>query len=79
MGKQSEDTAAPVADSFETQYDKLEKLVREMQNPAVSLTQSFENYKEGMELVQSLNGMIDGIEKQVRELGESAAADEDAE
>ena len=36
-----------------------------MQDPDTTLAESFESYKKGMNLVQSLNGMIDRMEKEV--------------
>ncbi len=56
---------------FEEQYQKLVNIVEAMQDPEASLQESFENYKLGMMLVQNLNGMIDGIEKEVRELSDA--------
>ncbi|MCR5418450.1 MAG: exodeoxyribonuclease VII small subunit [Lachnospiraceae bacterium] len=56
--------------SFEERFARLEELVKQMEDPETSLNDAFDSYKEGMSLVQSLNGMIDGIEKQVKELSE---------
>ena len=56
--------------SFEERFSRLEELVKQMEDPETSLNDAFDSYKEGMSLVQSLNGMIDGIEKQVKELSE---------
>jgi exodeoxyribonuclease VII small subunit len=61
---------------FEEQYEKLEEVLRNMQNPGASLQESFDNYKEGMKLVQSLNDMIDGIEKEVKVLEEEDGEEE---
>ncbi|MBR6315785.1 MAG: exodeoxyribonuclease VII small subunit [Lachnospiraceae bacterium] len=51
--------------NFEEQMEMLDQLVEKMQDPDTTLAESFESYKKGMNLVQSLNGMIDRMEKEV--------------
>ncbi len=51
--------------NFEEQMEMLDELVEKMQDPDTTLAESFESYKKGMNLVQSLNGMIDRMEKEV--------------
>ncbi|MBR4758904.1 MAG: exodeoxyribonuclease VII small subunit [Lachnospiraceae bacterium] len=51
--------------NFEEQMELLDELVEKMQDPDTTLAESFESYKQGMNLVQSLNGMIDRMEKEV--------------
>ena len=65
-----ENTTEEGSVSFEENFARLEELVKQMEDPETSLNDAFDSYKEGMSLVQSLNGMIDGIEKQVMELSE---------
>ena len=61
------DTQAPAEQTanFEEQMEMLDELVEKMQDPDTTLAESFESYKQGMNLVQSLNGMIDRMEKEV--------------
>ncbi len=64
------ETAEVNEGGFEEQYEELEQIVANMQDPDASLQESFENYKKGMKLVKSLTGMIDQIEKEVMVLSE---------
>ncbi|NLC74231.1 MAG: exodeoxyribonuclease VII small subunit [Clostridiales bacterium] len=45
-----------------------------MQDPAVTLEESFELYKRGMDLVRSCNERIDTVEKKVKILEDNADA-----
>ena len=56
--------------SFEEQFALLEEYVKKMEDPDTTLGESFETYKAGIRLVQSLNGMIDRMEKEVEVLSQ---------
>jgi exodeoxyribonuclease VII small subunit len=52
--------------TIEQDLDELQKLIDKMQDPAVTLEESFELYKRGMDLVRSCNERIDTVEKKVK-------------
>ena len=52
--------------SLEESFAKIEELMNEMSEGDVSLTESFEKYKLGMELLAHCNEQIDGVEKQIQ-------------
>ena len=57
--------------SLEESFAKIEELMNEMSEGDVSLTESFEKYKLGMELLAHCNEQIDGVEKQIQILSAS--------
>ena len=66
-------------ETFEEKYEKLERIVEKMEDPETTLGESFDSYKEGMEIVKSLYGMIDYMEKEVIELSGDAMGEDDEE
>ena len=62
--------------TFESGMDELETLVRDLENGALPLEESFQAYKEGVSLVQLCNEQIDRVEKEVRVLSQEGEADE---
>lgn len=46
-------------------FDKLETILKEMENPELSLEESFEKYNEGLNLVKYCNSSIDKIEQKL--------------
>ena len=54
---------------------QLESIIGEMENPQMSLADSFESYKAGMELVKHCNEQIDRIEKEVQVLSAEGETD----
>lgn len=46
-------------------FDKLEMILKEMENPELSLEESFEKYNEGLNLVKYCNSSIDKIEQKL--------------
>lgn len=60
--------------TIEQDLDELQKLIDKMQDPAVTLEESFELYKRGMDLVRSCNERIDTVEKKVKILEDNADA-----
>lgn len=46
-------------------FDKLETILKEMENPELSLEKSFEKYNEGLNLVKYCNSSIDKIEQKL--------------
>lgn len=62
--------------SLEEAFEKLETVIEKLEQPETSLEESFKAYKEGVELVNLCNGMIDHVEKEVKVLTEGGTADE---
>ena len=46
-------------------FEKLDNIVKEMEDPQLSLEVSFEKYTEGLKLLKECNKSIDRIEKQI--------------
>lgn len=51
--------------SLEDTFAKMDEVFEKLQSDEVSLEQSFEIYKEGMELLEHARGVIDTVEKKV--------------
>lgn len=62
--------------SLEEAFDKLETVIEKLEQPETTLEESFHAYKEGVELVNLCNGMIDRVEKEVKVLTEGGTTDE---
>lgn len=54
--------------SIEEGFEKLNELLRKMESNEVGLEDSFELYKEGVALVQTLNGKLDDVEGKLTEV-----------
>lgn len=61
--------------SLEEAFERLEQTIGDMENPQMSLADSFAAYKAGMELVKYCNEQIDRIEKEVQVLSAEGEAD----
>ena len=57
--------------NIEENFKELDELLEKMQDEEVSLDESFEMYKKGIEIVKDSNEQIDKIEKQIEVLEES--------
>ncbi len=51
--------------SLEERMKRLNEIIKEMENPDISLEESFELYKKGVTELKECNDMIDGIEKEL--------------
>ena len=49
-------------------FDKLDTIVKEMEDPRLPLEESFEHYTEGLKLLKQCSESIEGIEKQIEVL-----------
>lgn len=56
--------------SLEEKFVKLEEAVKKLEDEDISLEESFQVYKEGMELLKQCNADIDRVEKQVLVISE---------
>ena len=55
-------------EKFETSLMNLEKIVAELESGKLSLEDSLERYKEGINLIKNCNKLIDNAEKEVAKL-----------
>lgn len=68
--------------SFEENMQRLEQIVRAMEQGEVSLDESLKLFQEGTELVRSCSKMLDEAQLQVKKLtisGDGSLAEEDME
>ena len=56
--------------SIEENFAQLEAIIKKLEAGEDSLEETFAGYEAGMKLVQSLNGQIDKVEKQIQILSE---------
>lgn len=61
---------------LEKAFDQLEKAVEALEQEDISLEESFQVYKNGMELLKQCNQAIDQVEKQVLVLNEDGECHE---
>ena len=62
--------------NLEEAFSKLEGIVSALEQEDISLEQSFQTYREVMELLKKCNQAIDQVEKQVLVLNEDGEWDE---
>lgn len=67
-----------VENSFklEEAFEKLDKIIVDLENPDISLEDSFALYQEGVKLLKASNDSIDKVEKELIILSESGEIDE---
>ncbi|MBQ4473870.1 MAG: exodeoxyribonuclease VII small subunit [Lachnospiraceae bacterium] len=56
--------------TLDEKFQELEKVLEALEEPDVSLEESFRLYRQGMNLVKEANEKIDRIEKQMQVLSE---------
>ena len=52
--------------SLEDSFIKLDEIIQLLEQPDLSLEQSFEAFKSGMDLIKNCNASIDMVEKKVQ-------------
>ena len=62
--------------TLEELFQELDGQMRQMEEPGLSLEQSFSLYHRGIELLQSCNDKIDTVEKQIQILEEDGECHE---
>lgn len=62
--------------NLEEAFEKLEETVTALEQEDISLEESFQLYKSGMELLKKCNQSIDMVEKKVLVLNENGETDE---
>lgn len=63
-------------ENFESNLINLEKIVSELESGNLSLEESLEKYKKGIELVKKCNTIIENGEKEVQKLTEEIKTNE---
>jgi len=63
------------ASNLEDTFNKLEAVLNEMEQGELTLDESFEKYKEGMELLNKCNTMLDKVEKQIVIIDDNGVVD----
>lgn len=61
---------AKAAKTLEASFEELEQIIGQLENPEVSLDDSFKLYNAGMKLLKSCNDSIDKVEKKILVLSE---------
>ena len=62
--------------TLEELFQELDGMMRQMEEPGLSLEQSFSLYHRGIELLKSCNDKIDTVEKQIQILEENGECHE---
>lgn len=62
--------------SLEERFAHIEEIIGEMENGDISLDQSFELYKNGLEEIKAANSMLDDMEKAMLILNEDGSLEE---
>lgn len=62
--------------TLEELFQELDGMMRQMEEPGLSLEQSFLLYHRGIELLKSCNDKIDTVEKQIQILEENGECHE---
>lgn len=63
-------------ENFEANLINLEKIVSELESGKLSLEESLEKYKKGIDLVKKCNTIIENAEKEVQRLTEDIKTNE---
>lgn len=67
---------AKATKTLEASFEELEQIIGQLENPEVSLDDSFKLYNTGMKLLKSCNDSIDKVEKKILVLSEEGEPDE---
>ena len=62
--------------SLEKRFENIEEIIDKMEKGDVSLDQSFELYKNGLEEIKAANAMLDDMEKAMLILNEDGTLEE---
>lgn len=67
---------AKATKTLEASFEELEQIIGQLENPEVSLDDSFKLYNAGMKLLKSCNDSIDKVEKKILVLSEEGEPNE---
>lgn len=62
--------------TIEESFEKLDKIVSQLEDGGLSMNEAFKLYKEGVQLVNNCNNMLDKVEKQLVVLNGSEETDD---
>ena len=62
--------------SLEERFEQIEEIIEKMETGDVSLDQSFELYKSGLEEIKAANAMLETIEKAMLVMNEDGSLEE---
>ena len=62
--------------SLESRMQKMEEILKKMENMELTLDESFRLYREGMEQLKKCSEIIDTVEKDLQIIEEDGTADE---
>ena len=62
--------------TIEESVEKLDKIVSQLEDGGLSMNEAFKLYKEGVQLVNNCNNMLDKVEKQLVVLNGSEETDD---
>ena len=62
--------------TIEESFEKLDKIVSQLEDGSLSMNEAFKLYKEGVQLVNKCNNMLDKVEKQLVVLNGSEETDD---
>ena len=62
--------------TIEESFEKLDKIVSQLEDGSLSMNEAFKLYKEGVQLVNNCNNMLDKGEKQLVVLNGSEETDD---
>ena len=62
--------------TIEESFEKLGKIVSQLEDGSLSMNEAFKLYKEGVQLVNNCNNMLDKVEKQLVVLNGSEETDD---
>ncbi|HIU75429.1 MAG TPA: exodeoxyribonuclease VII small subunit [Candidatus Pelethocola excrementipullorum] len=62
--------------TLEESFVELDKMVDQLESPDISLEESFQVYKKGMELLKECNSKIDTVEKKMLQMNKNGELSE---
>ena len=62
--------------TLEESFEKLDRIIENLESPEISLEDSFQVYRQGMELLKHCSETIDRVEEKVLKLNESGGLEE---
>lgn len=62
--------------SIEENFSKIEEIIEQLENPEISLEDSFKAYQSGMVLLKECDAQIDKVEKKIMVLEETGETHE---
>lgn len=62
--------------TIEESFEKLDKIVSQLEDGSLYMNEAFKLYKEGVQLVNNCNNMLDKVEKQLVVLNGSEETDD---